>query len=418
MSNTLTPELCQAMVRDVAQLATEKYVYPEVGHEIAKKMQTKLERGDYNGIVKADELALTLTEDLRAISNDRHWCVVYDPQRSVENVDPETEDDERQLTGWLVQARRRNFGFERVERLRGNIGYIDLREFALSEYAGDTAVAAMGFVANCDALIFDLRQNHGGYPSMVQLITSYLLDPEPQHINTFYYRPTDDYQQFWTFPHVPGRRLPDVPVYVLTSRATGSGAEEFAYNLKHMARATLVGETTVGAAHPVTKEIVQQHFQVLLPYGRPINPITNDNWESIGVEPHIPVPQENALRTAHLHALARLVKRCEDEQQKHDLEWESDIVESLYAPVNVEEAMLARYAGRYGPRSFGVDNSALTCIHQAHPATWKLVPLTERRFRLDDDLKFEFVLDEQETASAVLISYRDGRPERKIEKNV
>ena len=38
----------------------------------------------------------------------------------------------------------------------------------------------MNFLANCDAVIFDLRYNGGGYAEMVQLILSYLFD-EPVH---------------------------------------------------------------------------------------------------------------------------------------------------------------------------------------------------------------------------------------------
>lgn len=256
MLKTPFPEIRQAVVQDIVKLTREKYVFADIAEEIAKHIQAKFEQGGYDDITDASGLAQKLTSDLRELSNDRHWSVIYNPRQEASYIDPEKEDDEMQLARWLERSRRSNFGFEKVERLKGNIGYIDLRQFVPSEHAGETAIAAMNFVAHCDALIFDLRQNHGGYPSMVQLIISYLVDPEPKHINTFYYRPTDDYQQFWTFPHVPGRRMPDIPVYVLTSKATGSGAEEFAYNLKNMERATIIGETTNGAAHPVTLEIV------------------------------------------------------------------------------------------------------------------------------------------------------------------
>jgi len=411
LSETLTPAIRQAVVLDIAKLAREKYVYPEVGEKLARSIQARLEQGSYDEFRDAGELALMLTEDLRALSNDRHWCVVYHPLRAPAKADPEAEEEKAQRARWLAQARRRNFGFEKVERLRGNIGYIDLREFVRSEVAGETAVAAMGFVTHCDALIFDLRQNRGGNPSMVQLLTSYLFDPEPRHINTFYRRPTDDYQQFWTLPHVPGKRLPHVPTYVLTSHATGSAAEEFAYNLKHMARATVVGEPTVGAAHPAMVETVQECFQVRLPYGRPINPITKGNWEATGVEPHIAVPQEDALKTAHLHALERMLADCGDDLHTHILEWEMEIVESQYTPATVEETSLSRYVGQYGKRSFAMEGGTLTYTHQEYPVVWKLVPMTGSRFRLDDDLKFEFIVDDQGGASAVVILYRDGRPE-------
>lgn len=294
---------------------------------------------------------------------------------------------------------------------KGNVGYIDLRRFVPREHAGETAVAAMNFVAHCDALIFDLRQNHGGYPSMVQLITSYLVDPEPRHINSFYYRPTGETQQFWTFPHVPGRRRPDIPVYVLTSSATGSGAEEFAYNLKHMGRATLVGETTVGAAHPVTKEVVQGVYDVRLAYGRPINPVTGLNWEGTGVEPHIAVPAAEALQTAHLHALEQLAAACAEESARAYLAWVADIVAGDYEPIVLAEADLARCAGAYGRRRFTVAEGALWYGHQEYPDNYPLRPLSATRFRLDEDMKFEFVLDAAGRATAVKVSYRDGRPE-------
>jgi hypothetical protein len=409
-------EIRKAVVQDIVKLTREKYVFPDIAVEIANHIQAKLDGGGYDDITDAAELALKLTSDLRESSNDRHWSVVYDPQHAVAHVDPEKEDNELQMARWLERSRRMNFGFERVERLKGNIGYIDLRQFAPSEYAGETAVAAMNFVSYCDALIFDLRKNHGGYPSMVQLIISYLLDPEPKHINTFYYRPSDETQQFWTFPHVPGKRMPDIPVYVLTSNATGSGAEEFVYDLKNMERAIIFGETTGGAAHPVTLEIVQEHFKVRLPYGRPINPITNENWEATGVEPHIVVPQEEALKSAHIFALEQLIEKCKDDQHKRDLAWEMEIVRSLFEPVAVDEATLLRYAGQYGNRSFAVEDGTLIYEHQDHPVRWQLTPMTETRFRLEEELKFEILLDEQGEASAVVITYRDDRPEVKVTK--
>jgi len=395
----------------IIQLTKEKYVYPEIGEKIAAQIQARLESGGYDDIGDENELALRLTSDLRSISNDSHWSVIYDPKGAADLVDPETEVDKDQLARYLEMARKTNYGFERVERLKGNVGYIDLRRFEPSEHGGEAAVAAMNFVANCDALIIDLRRNHGGYPSMVQLVTSYLCDPKPQHINTFYYRPTDDRQQFWTFPYVPGKRRPDIPVYVLTSRVTGSGAEEFAYNLKHMGRATLIGETTVGAAHPVTKKVVQGDFIVRLPYGRPVNPITGSNWEGTGVKPHIAVPAEDALKTAHLLAVEHLATECQDDDERADLAWVAEIVESDYFPAALDETDLSRCTGGFGKRRFFIEHGDLVYGHQDLPASWTLTPMTRTRFRLDEDMKFEFILDRDGKASAVKINYRDGRPE-------
>jgi C-terminal processing protease CtpA/Prc len=337
--------------------------------------------------------------------------VVFDPKGAAAQVDPESEADKERMARYLERARKTNYGFERVEHLKGNIGYIDLRRFDPSEYGGETAVAAMNLVANCDALIIDLRQNHGGHPSMVQLIISYLYEPEPRHINTFYYRHTNDSRQFWTFPHVPGKRRPDILVYVLTSSATGSGAEGFAYFLKSANRAILIGETTFGAAHPATEEIVQGDFTVTLPYGRPVSPITGSNWEGTGVEPHMRVPAEEALKTAHLHAMEQLAAKCQNEDERNYLKWMAEIVASDYSPVVLDEADLSPCVGEFGKRRFLVQNGWLFYGHMDSPEVWKLLPMTKTRFRLDDDMKFEFVLDQAGNAEMVKVYYGDGRPE-------
>ena len=411
MPDSNFPEIRTAVIQDTIRLAKEKYVYPEIGEKIAAQIQAKLESGEYDDITQESHLAFRLTMDLRSISNDHHWSVIYDPKGAATQVDPENEPDGERMARYLETARKTNYGFERVERLKGNIGYIDLRRFDPSENAGETAVAAMNFVSHCDALIIDLRQNSGGYPSMVQLITSYLYDSKPRHINTFYYRPTDDTQQFWTFPHVPGKRRPDIPVYVLISSITASGAEEFAYNLRHMERATLIGETTLGAAHPVTKEVVQRDFDVRLPYGRPINPVTGSNWEGRGVEPHIAVPARDALKTAHLNAVEHLAAKCQDRSERRILSWAAEIIESDYSPVILDETDLSRCAGEFGERKFLIEHGNLFYGHRDYPESWKLLPMTKTRFRLDEDLKFEFILGKDGKASSVKIYYRDGRPD-------
>ena len=100
----------------------------------------------------------------------------------------------------------------------------------------------MNFIANTNALIIDIRKCGGGNPGMVALVSSYLFDGEPIHLNNLYWRDEDFTQQYWTLPYVPGNRFVDKPVYVLISSFTFSAGEEFSYNLKHLERATLIGE--------------------------------------------------------------------------------------------------------------------------------------------------------------------------------
>ncbi len=164
---------------------------------------------------------------------------------------------------------------------------------------GDTAAAAMNFLANTDALIIDLRQYLGGYPGMTALISSYLFGEEPTHLNSIYWRDEDVTQQYWTLPYIPGKRFGDKPVYVLISKVTFSAGEGFACNLKTRQRATLVGEKTDGGAHPGASYRLHPHFEVFIPVGRAINPIPNANWEGVGVLPDIAVSQVQALKVAY-----------------------------------------------------------------------------------------------------------------------
>jgi len=209
--------------------------------------------------------------------------------------------EERQRT----TASRQNFGFVRVERLSGNIGYVELLGFMPVALASETATAAMNFLAHTDAVIFDLRRNGGGDPAMVAFVTSYLFGSQPVHLNDFYSRVTNETRPSWTQSYVPGRRLTDKDVYVLTSSRTFSGAEEFTYNLKHLKRAKVVGETTGGGAHLVMGRRINQYFSIGIPAGRPINAVTKTDWEGVGVEPDVQVTADDALKTAHVLALEK-----------------------------------------------------------------------------------------------------------------
>ncbi len=137
---------------------------------------------------------------------------------------------------------------------------------------------------------------------MICFISGYLFD-KPVHLNTF-----DDRLQgishTYSNKEVPGQRYgQDKPVYVLTSSRTFSAAEEFTYNLKHLKRATIVGEASGGGAHPVTGYTINKYFEMTVPYARAVHPLTKTNWEGVGVLPHVKVPADQALDKAHQLAL-------------------------------------------------------------------------------------------------------------------
>jgi hypothetical protein len=309
--------LRRAVLDTLAARLEALYVFPDVGREMAKALRRRAARHEYDGITSADAFTDSLSAHLYAVAHDLHLRVFYSPEpvppRNGE-VEPTREDAER----IRPQLRLRNFGFEKVQRLAGNVGYLELRSFELPGFgAGEVATAAMGLLANSDALIVDLRRNGGGDPAMIALLISYLYAPWQRiHLNDFYQREGGRLEQYWTQPHVPGTHLADQDVYVLTSRATGSGAEEFAYDLKSLKRATLVGETTAGAANPGDFVRVGEHFGAFIPTGRAINPVTHTNWEGVGVVPDVACSADTALAAAHTLALQKLLERAGGEADR------------------------------------------------------------------------------------------------------
>lgn len=295
-----------------------KYVFPEVAKKMRADIESRLVKKEYDGLNSSTAFADRLTKDLQAISKDKHLRVRYSHQPIPVRTSA-GEPTEAEIERQRANVRRINFGFERVERMNGNIGYIDLRGFSDHESGAETVAAAMNFLANTDALIFDLRQNGGGSPFMVALISSYLFGDKPVHLNDLYWRPGDKTDSFWTKPESAAKRFPDKDVYILTANRTFSAAEEFTYNLKNLKRATIIGETTGGGAHPGGMFRLSDHFSAFVPTGRAINPISKANWEGTGVEPDIKVPKEQALKVAYIAALKKSMDAAKDENLKNGL---------------------------------------------------------------------------------------------------
>ena len=300
-----------AVIEGAINRLNESYVFPDVAKKMEQAIRERAQKKEYDNITSAKQLAQKLTADLQDVSHDKHLRVRYSHEKlPAEGANREPSPEEREK--FRTFLRLINFGFEKIERLRGNVGYIDLRGFTPAEFSAETIVAAMNFVANTDALIFDLRQNGGGDPATVALLSSYLFGPEPVHLNSLYWREGDSTHQWWTLPFVPGKRYAGKDVYVLTSKRTFSAAEEFTYNLKNLKRATIIGETTGGGAHPGGPRRISDHFHIFVPSGRAINPISKTNWEGTGVKPDIEVPAEQSLRTAHLAAVKKLLEKATD----------------------------------------------------------------------------------------------------------
>lgn len=307
-------QVIDAILKDL----NDRYVFPDVAKQMETNIRQRISNKEYDAITSAEEFAKKLTADLQSVSKDKHLRVRYSSQ-PIPVRQRQSEPTAEERTQFENNMKRINFAFEKVERLPGNIGYIKFNNFFAPELGAETVAAAMNFVANTDALIFDVRENGGGDPEMVALICSYLFGDKPVHLNSLYWREGNRTEDFFTKSTVAGKKYLDKDVYILTSNRSFSAAEEFTNNLKVLKRATIVGETTGGGANPGGVFRVSEHFGVFIPTGRAINPITKTNWEGTGVEPDVKVAKEMAMKTAYLAALNKSLERTKDEDFKRGL---------------------------------------------------------------------------------------------------
>lgn len=286
------------------------YIYPELAEKICIRLKEALQLGEYREYTDGKIYALALTLHMQEICQDEHLWVRWHA-----NLLPDTSGPLYQNTDWLDNQRKlaelENYGLHKVERLPGNVGYLDIRQFHRAAWGAETAAAAMSFIANCHALIIDLRNCLGGHADMVVLISSYLFGAKPVYLGSIYWRDEDLLEEYWTNPVDFTERFTDKPVYLLTSKATFSAAEAFALALQSHQRAVLIGEKTDGGAHPGALYRLHPHFEVFIPVGRAFHPVTNEDWEGKGITPDIQVSAAQALKTGYQMALEFMLENNE-----------------------------------------------------------------------------------------------------------
>jgi len=403
-------------IESVASIINRNYIFPEVSNKIDSLLHSKLKKRGYSTIKSYSGFASALTKDIQSFNHDRHLRVLFEPKRIArENLVISATDSIKFAQDYAASLKHNNYFFKQVSILEGNIGYLDFRRFISPEYAAETAIAAMNMLSNTDAIIIDLRNNGGGSPEMVQLISSYFFGNESVHLNSIYNRRNESNKQYWTLPYVSGKKNPKAQLYIITSKKTFSAAEEFAYNLKHISRAMVIGENTAGGAHSGGRIKATEKYYVWTPMGRSINPITNSNWEGIGVEPHIKVPEKDALIEAHIKALDSLKSLSADKKREKFYEWHLKAIKAKKNPLSIPVSTLKAYTGNFGIHTVYIENDNLY-IQRKNSQKHKLTPINENTFVFDEstDFRFQFLTNDNKVTTLKILNINGSSSEHKI----
>lgn len=294
----LTREFKESSIQGLCEAMNNYYVFPEVAKETEKHLLKQWEAGHFTQFETLESFADALTESVQSINHDKHMTInVRQPRKAPDNT---TE-------GWIDRKlekmtfmRRYNANFKTISKLEGNVGYLDLRGFYRLSLGKEFADYGMGLLSTSDAIIIDLRNNSGGSPEMIFYLSSFFFDKKVQ-FSSGIKRRGDEFitNEAWTLDHIEGKRLPDVPLYVLTSSTTFSAAEGFTYDMKSYDRVTVVGEVTRGGANPGGIEPINDKLEVFISDMKVVNPITNSNWEGVGIIPDIKTSKEEAYDKAY-----------------------------------------------------------------------------------------------------------------------
>ncbi|MES2107577.1 MAG: S41 family peptidase [Bacteroidota bacterium] len=294
------------------------YVYPDVAKKMADAVRRRMRAHAYDTVSNGIILAKMLSEDLRSVSHDGHLGVDYSANVIPEEA-PGTPPSQQVIDDFRKRGAGDNFAFRKLEIFEGNIGYLKLNIFWPGDWIKETAAGAMAMLANSDAIIIDLRDNHGFAPDGVILVESYFFKDET-HMTDQVNNDEHTTRQYWTLPAVPGNRLSDKKLYLLVSHDTFSAGEDFAYNMQAQKRATVIGEATGGGAHGTRPYRINSHFSAGIPFSYSINPITHADWEGKGVQPDIVAAKEQALLVAEITVIKDMTASAKDENRKKYLE--------------------------------------------------------------------------------------------------
>ncbi len=302
---TMSVDDNRAVILSLAQSLRERFAFRERGLAAASEIEAMERRGEFRRARSAAELLALIDSKIVPLVNDQHFRVRYLGPEAVAGFS-EAPPTAEELAAFHEEVRLRGSEIPDVRWLPGNVGYLRITLFLDTPPGVEKLATAMGMLAETGALIIDVRGTPGGEPAGVANVIGYLVSERTPTVRVeTAFDPSLD-RTFHAEPRTPG--FTGKPVYVLVDGETGSGAEEFAYDLQTMQRAVLVGQTTSGAANPGGFRPLSGGFVAFIPMQIVSHTVTGSNWEGVGVRPDVEVPADQALTHAHRLALEAILK--------------------------------------------------------------------------------------------------------------
>ena len=372
-----------AVAAEVKGLLNAQYVLPELRAKFAAVLDKGIASGRY-AVADANLLTTRLNEDLASVTPDKHLGVMVDPERSkalASRPPGGGADDAPPTPDEIRAAERSNHGLTQMQVLPGNVRYLEIEGFqwagAASERAYDTAMA---FLAGGDAVIIDVRRNGGGSPDAVRYAVSHFIAPN-KPLMTFFMggRGTESTSSLAT---TRAPRMVGKPLYVLSSKGSGSAAEEFLGHIAGYKLGDVIGERSAGAGFRNEYFPLPSGMIISISVGRAVLASTGKDWESVGIVPTIATPVDKALDVAKVRAIERVAEGAEPERKKQL----AAIAAALNAQINPvkTELPLAAYAGVYGERTVKAGDNGLTIRRGKGPVS-PLIAIGPNKFAYAND---------------------------------
>ena len=327
------------------------YVIPEMRSRIIERLNKAQQSGRYDtGDPRV--FAERITEDLRAITQDKHLSLAYEQSAYKAALAPPQSDNGEEAFR-RRRAMRSNHGLAEMRILPGNIRYLKITRFEwVPDETGAIYDEAMRFLKGGDAWLVDLRGNPGGNSAAANYFLSHFHDPGTFSYTS--YAGSEPPQKNYALDYLPAGRLKGKPLYILIDGSAGSAAEAVAYDLQQSKIAVAVGTKTAGAANNARLLPIAPGFILSISYGRPLHVVTNTNWEGVGVKPDIECDPVASLDMAESLALKRLAELPGTPPGTlTEYKWALTAVEARLRPVNFASAQLTAWSGRFQSVDYG-----------------------------------------------------------------